>query len=72
MSPMRSGTIGVSAVPTLKPRDLNPFTILCPIVCRRRTLSGSFSMMSRHALTEAIVAGGMLALKISGRAKCLM
>ena len=29
-------------------------------------------MMVRQAATEAIVAGGMLALKMSDRAKCLM
>jgi len=30
MSPIRSGTMGVSAVPTLNPSDLKPATILRP------------------------------------------
>ena len=58
--------MGVSAPPTLNPSDLNPATILRPIACRRCTRSGSFSMISRQAPTEAMVAGGMDALKISG------
>ena len=72
LSPTTIGIIGVWLGPTSKPNSIKPLSILFVFFHRCSLLSGSFSMISRAALTEATDAGGGLALKINDRAECLI
>jgi len=64
--------IGVSATPVSKPICLSAAIILCALCQSRSRRSGSRSMMSSAAMTDATDAGGGLAEKIRGRDVCFM